>query len=295
MVAAVGTEPRQAAGPAWSGDEADRRARAIVASRADDGDKRLALEDPRLVRGMEDAGSRDDAAATRALSTLESKILGGELSRKPLDLARIASGSSFSGWVYKTFKVIAATAARKGRIRRMHETSIDMLSVTDTGTQDHHPRMGAARLGLAVEDDPGPANPYQSIVMRRPMEDSYLRAERIMAAAPGREGVDNALDMLHREGWVLSEETDRVDERLILSILMPRLRRADIEAVNQKWPDLGSAMAASVWEVPQRSGRARRRVWRILDREAARSGMGSMSVWELVTHRLFDRRWFSVS
>lgn len=288
---------RRVAGPAWSEDDADARARAIVASEADDGDKRLALlrlalEDPRLMRVLNAAGSRDDGDVNRALATLESKILDGRLCMKPLDLGRIAAGDSFSGWLYKTFRPIIVTAARKGSIRRMRETSIDMLSGADLDDGGRHPRMGAVRLGLAVEDDLAPSNPYRSIVMRRPMEDSYLRAERMMAASPGCGGVDHALDMLHREGWALSEETDRVDERLILSILMPRLSRGEMETLNREWPGLGSAMAASTWKEPKKRRRARRRVWRILDREAARTGMGSMAVWEQVTHRLFDQRWF---
>lgn len=298
MVAVVGVDVGPVLGRVWAGDEADARARDIAVSDMAESDKRLALlrlalEDPRLVQRMESAVSRDDGDATRALTTLEGKILGGQLSKSPLDLSRIASGASFSGWLYKTFGAIAADASRKGNRRRVREVSINLAGGLDQDNEGPCSRVGEIGLGLAVEDDFGPRNPYRSIVMRRPMEESYLRAERIMSETPGREGVDAALDMLHCEGWVLSEETDRVDERLILSILMPRLCKREIEGIDEEWPGLGGAIAASAWKEPKKYRRGRRKVWEILEGEVAKTGVGSMSVWERVTHRLFDLRWFS--
>lgn len=278
-----------------TGAESDKRARAIVSSDASESDKRrallgLALEDPRFERELVRV---DDGDGNRALSTLEGKILGDGLSRRPLDLDMIAEGYSFSGWLYKTFKAVLADAVRRGRFRRGCEVSIDrMLAPLDAEGMGGL-GFSAQSLGLAVFDDYRPRNPYQSIVMRRPMEDTYLRVERAMKlSGSGVGGLDAGLAVLHQEGWKLSEETDLVDERLILSLVMPRLRRHEVEVIDRQWPGLGTAMLKSVWAA-KKYEQSKLRVWKILDAEAERLEMGSMGVWERVTHCLFDMRWFA--
>ena len=267
-------------GEGADGVQIDRKAQIVALSNSPDADKRkallrLILEDPRIEDGLRRLQEDDDR--NRALRSLEGKILDGPLARSPLDLSRIAAGDSFSGWAYKTFKLMAADARRKGAARRGREISLEDC----LGGEG---RIGEISLGVAVRDS---HNPYKTIAMRRPMGRTYNRAEKAVKATGGNpsDSLDAGLAVLDSEHWVLSDETDAVDERLILSLLLPRLNKDERARLDAMYEGMGEQIAYSD------RGNGLGKLWKLLDSASSRSGIPSMTLWEHVTHSLFDMRW----
>lgn len=279
-----------AASSAPSGsDVVDRQARSIASSPCDEESKRsrllgLALSDPVVLGHVRRA---DPSDAERAVETMAHKVLAAPATLDPLDLSRIAAGDSFSGWVHKTFRLMIADSRRKRMMRSACRGEISLDSLL-SGAVDGHD-VGEQRLGLSTRDRP---NPYRTIVMRRPMGGLYRDAEekiRLSSPVNPTGALDAALDSLESASWVLADDTDRVDDRLILSLLMPRLRSDERAALDDAIPGLGAKIAYGD------RGNGLGGLWSILDRTARRESVTSMVVWERVTHRLFDMRWASSS